>query len=386
MLVFASSCSTLGDGTDGEVPSPAAAPAAEAPTAVPAATATPGPTPVQIDLSALPAAGDQPTATPVPSVPVAPLTGLPTSDVTLFDRPALMVKIDNFPDARPQVGLNDADQVLEILVEGITRFAFVFHSTESDPVGPIRSGRSSDPNIAANYGQPLFAWSGGNTAVTSEIRSAQDDRKLYDIGAFVLTSVEYFRDNENGRFAPHNLFGRTPQLRAFDPGGLEPPSQMFTYRSSDDQLPADSYDLAGVHLTYTGGMEVDMVWDPEAQGYRRWQNGTPHVDAAGVQVAPPNVVILFTNYTASQADAISPQAITVGEGRALVLTGGRAVQGFWLRPDPYEAWSVVDADGGPIPLTPGQTWILLPKPGETAELDADAASGLLETVVEIPTP
>ena len=43
-----------------------------------------------------------------------PLTGLPLTDgQTVADRPALVVKIDNHPPARPQSGLNAADIVFE---------------------------------------------------------------------------------------------------------------------------------------------------------------------------------------------------------------------------------------------------------------------------------
>ena len=80
------------------------------------------------------------------------------------------------------------------------------------------------------------------------------------------------------------------------------------------------------------------MWDPELEGWARFQtdnlhgDGSPHVDAAGEQIAPENVVVLYTNYAASIADSRSPQAQTIGEGDALVLTGdGQAVAGRWSR-------------------------------------------------------
>lgn len=333
------------------------------PTEQPEPTATPSP---------------EPTATP--DIPKAPLTGLPVDDPELLERPALMVKIDNSEDARPQVGLNTADQVLEILVEGITRLAMVFHAGESNPVGPVRSGRSSDPNIAANYGQPLFAWSGGNPGVTAEIRAADAAGKLYDVGAFQIT--DYYRDNNIGkrRFAPHNYFTSSDVLWSHAPEELGPPPRLFGYQGDDYEAPVDAADSPGVHLAYTGGVTAEMVWDEDLGGYRRWQRGTPHVDENGVQVAPPNVVVLYTQYVASQADSISPQAVTVGDGRALVLTNGHAIPGFWERSNFQSPWDVIDADGEPIVLTPGQTWILLPKPGEVTELTAEIAADLLATV------
>ena len=41
-------------------------------------------------------------------VVVNPLTGLPNTDPTTLNRPALVVKIDNHPAARPQMGINQA--------------------------------------------------------------------------------------------------------------------------------------------------------------------------------------------------------------------------------------------------------------------------------------
>ena len=74
------------------------------------------------------------TTTTIP-VPVMPLNGLPIVDEAAALRPAIVVKIDNHPGARPQTGLNEADIVYEENVEKWTRFAAVFHST-GPPVGP----------------------------------------------------------------------------------------------------------------------------------------------------------------------------------------------------------------------------------------------------------
>src|SRR5687767_13618395 len=101
------------------------------------------------------------TAAPAPAPPadLAPLTGLPQPDPAKRGRVALVVKIDNAPKARPQIGINEADIIVEEMVEGgITRLASFFHSTDSDPVGPVRSARSSDIAIVGPLNHPLFAY------------------------------------------------------------------------------------------------------------------------------------------------------------------------------------------------------------------------------------
>ncbi|WP_395081651.1 DUF3048 domain-containing protein, partial [Ilumatobacter sp.] len=73
----------------------------------------------------------------------AALTGEPAgSDVS--NRSIIAAKIDNYPRARPQWGLDQADVVIEENVEGVTRFVALFHSQLPDRLGPVRSARTGD--------------------------------------------------------------------------------------------------------------------------------------------------------------------------------------------------------------------------------------------------
>ena len=89
-----------------------------------------------------------------------PFTGLPTSK-RLPQRRAMIVKVDNTPDAEPQVGLGSADLVIEELVEGgFTRLAAFFYSSLPETVGPVRSVRTSDVGFVLPANALLVA-SGG---------------------------------------------------------------------------------------------------------------------------------------------------------------------------------------------------------------------------------
>src|SRR5207237_6439864 len=115
-------------------------------------------------------------------------------------------KIDNEAPARPQAGLNQADVVFEEQVEGgDTRLAAVFQSADADPVGPVRSTRSTDIAIIAELNRPLYAFSGGNQVFLAQIRAAP----IIDVGADVQPGP-YLRTG--GHPAPHNLFNRTAIL------------------------------------------------------------------------------------------------------------------------------------------------------------------------------
>lgn len=324
-----------------------------------------------------PTTPDGSTVAPAPStsttvaVVLWPLTGLAGGEDPRATLPALAVKIDNHPNARPQSGLTQADVVYEEIVEGITRFFALFHSTISDPVGPIRSARTTDVGLLAPLNRPLFAWSGGNKGVVSALKQAN---VATDVGASTGNNFKlggYYRDA--GRRAPWNLYTNTTSLWGLTPDGAAAPPPLFGYRPAGVApavMPA-----AGVKLTMAS-TKVRWLWDAAGQAWVRAQDERPHTDVAGKVIAPQNVVVMFVPYRKSPADPKSPEAVTVGEGAAWVFTAGGVVQGRWSRPDPSKPATLLDSAGQPIALTPGRTWVELAREGGATVIPvgADPAS------------
>jgi hypothetical protein len=322
------------------------------------------------------------TTTTTAPLPEWPLTGLADAAAsTSGDHPAIVVKMDNSRDARPQTGINQADIVYELLVEGITRFALVFHSDLADPVGPVRSARSSDVDLVADLSKPLFAWSGGNAGVTAEIAAAARKGILID-SSHNIASGAYYRSND--RMAPHNLYLHLPQLLGMmAPSGQGAPSPIFTYLAKGAVF--GGVPVPGMSIDFGGGTVIDYVWDPMTRGWNRFQIDGAHsransatVDEKGIQVAPANVVILFTEYGVSPADSRSPMALTVGSGAAVVLGDGKIVAGRWSRPTADGPAVLTDSLGAPINLVRGRTWVELPRPDSPVfPIDQIGADALL---------
>ena len=281
-------------------------------------------------------------------------SGLPGDEIR---RPALAVKIDNVSVARPQEGINQADVVYEELVEaGLTRLIAVFQTTGARSVGPIRSARTSDPILLEGFDRPLFAYSGANRGTRGAVAASE----LTDVGYDAASSL-YWRSTS--RRAPHNLFSATDRLWGKSPDRDEIPTSPFAFRTVLDGLHPSAEPVAGVFVDF-GNAEIDYAWNGE--GWERTHNGDAHSDSDGVRVAPPNVVIQFTTYSTSSADSRSPEAETVGSGEAWVFTDGHVVRGRWERPDQSRPAALV-ANGRPIRLTPGRTWVALARAG-TAEI------------------
>ncbi len=309
------------------------------------------------------------TSTTVPATIRQPLTGEPLESVDdILLRPALVAKIDNNSLAVPnQSGLAVADIVFEEVVEGrTTRFAAVFHSQSADPLGPIRSGRTQDINMLTSFNEPLFVWSGGNAGVTRFI----NDSYLINMGQSRATG--YYRGP--GR-APHNLYTTTDNIWLQTPEGHPgPPPIHFQYLEADEEF--DGEPVAGVQAR-VGSERIEWTWNPEFDKFDRSQRGREHNDATYGRIRATNVIVVGVQYLPSVVDRNSPDAQTLGEGPAYVFSDGQVVEGIWKRENPFFPIEYFDADGDPIAINPGNTWI------ELADID-DVMAGAVEVVPAAP--
>jgi hypothetical protein len=232
-------------------------------------------------------------------------------------------------------------------------------------VGPVRSARTTDIAVFTPLNTPLYAWSGANADFAELIRNSQ----LIDVG-YDAQSDAYYRRNETGHVAPHNLYTSTPALFALAPPDAKPPNPLFTYRAAGEAVNASAVPVGSVNLVFGGGAgsaPVDWTWNASAGAFLRDQRGTPDVDENDVQVAAQNVVIELVSYHDTgyidPSGSPVPEGDLVGTGECWVLTNGMIVKGTWTKPTIDAITTYTDAAGAPIKLTPGKTWVELPPIG-----------------------
>lgn len=305
--------------------------------------------------SSAPTTSDQ-TSTTNASLPESPVTGLAVDDPALVDRRVLAVKIDNHPNAIPQSGINDADMVIELMVEGITRLLTIWHESDSDYLGPMRSGRPTDPTLLAAFNRPTFALSGAQAWVQGIIRS-------HDIPMIKELSPGTFRIS--GRSAPHNLYVDTFALReTADERGYpdEPPDRPLW---EFGPMPQTAGPASTVDIPFSGTTVV-WTWDEETGTWLRTAYGRAvnDRDQDGVEerIGVPVLVALYTEqYTASPSGSGKPvpASRTVGSGRAFVFADGKVVEGTWERESETEWFTLLDLDGETLEVPPGRVWVSL---------------------------
>jgi len=291
-----------------------------------------------------------------PPPPSCPLTGQPAPHGRVPDRPALAIKVENLPEARPQAGLDRADVVYEEPVEGgITRFIVVFQCHDAGRVGPVRSGRTTDPKVLVQFGRPVMGYAGGQAPVVRAI----DRAGVIDMNYNIAISA-YIRDDS--RAAPHNLYTSTRALWKAAKAKEGAPAPVFAY---DPELAGPSRKAHTVHLPFSPYSDVFWKWSRTQAAWLRSHGTVPHVLEDGSQVQAANVVVMQVQVRSGPiVDAAgnhSPEVDLTGSGKAYVFRDGRMIVGRWERSSLKDVTTFVTKAGAEIALAPGVTWVeLLP--------------------------
>lgn len=315
-----------------------------------------------------PTGGPGKTAPPDPVVPAAwPLTGV---EGEVVDRPAVSVKIENTPQARPQSGLEDADIVWENIVEyGVPRFAAMFHSTLPEEVGPIRSVRPADARIVSPVGG-LLAYSGGAPAVLRLLRDMPVQAMSEDDG-----DPGFYRLRSRPR--PHNVYGSLEVfLEEADGEHADPPDPQFAYAARPGGSTAEQHGspTERIRLALSSAARPSWTWDAGAGRWLRSEGSSPALSVDGDRLAAMNVVVIevvsFDSGFSAQTGAPVPDLRLEGEGDGLVATGGRSVQVTWSKDARDEPLVLTGPDGAEATLAPGNTWVeLVPLPAGSYSTD-----------------
>ncbi len=313
-----------------------------APKPKPVAKAAPTPTPT-------------PTPAPTPITVPDPLTGILT-DPASAAKPVIGVMIENlYPDARPQSGLGAAGIVYEALAEGgITRFLAIFQEPLPPTMGPVRSLRPYYLDWGLEHDIPV-AHAGGSQPALAEILPLG----MKDINALVYDGSYFFRTTD--RVAPHNLYTNAANLAALD--------QKLGYATAPDfkpwpwknDSPVQNPPHTDIHINFSyGAYNDEYKYDATTNTYARFMGGSPHIDRnTGKQIYVKNVIVQMVNASYStQADGKPETNLQiVGSGTCYVFEDGTVIQGTWSKANDHAQTVFNDANGNPIALNRGNTWV-----------------------------
>ena len=288
----------------------------------------------------------------------SPVNGLPMSPNS-NNSIVIGIKNDNNVMARPQSGPQNADAVFEVLVEGgMTRFINIFYQSDISYHGPIRSARPTDPTVLRPLGGVLVA-SGATGGLIPEIN---------DMGVPVITDrrPDYFRISS--RKAPHNLYADTQKLKstAVSKGykKVNTPQPLFPWGDPTfNNWQKNSF----LTLSFSGYTETTWTWNGstylrtyyDAYQNQKYDNVHYWSDENGNtgQISFDTVIALFCEPYVHPLQL--PSVKTVGEGRAILLHGGKMIDAKWKRGSNLDPFHIFDSNNNILYVPKGKVWISL---------------------------
>ena len=269
------------------------------------------------------------------------------------------IKNDNNVRARPQSGPQNADAVFEVLVEGgMTRLINIFYESDTSYHGPIRSARPTDPTVLRPLDGVLVA-SGATGGLIPEIK---------DMGVPVITDrrPEFFRISS--RNAPHNLYADTYKLKnlAISKGYKKTtnPQPLFPWGNPNLNSWQNS---KSIKLKFSSATTTTWTWNGSNyvrtyyDAYKGSSSANPHnwinQNGSSGQIAVPTVIALMCEPYMHPLQL--PSVKTVGEGRAIIMHGGKMLDAKWKRGSNLDPFHIVDSNGNTLYIPKGKPWISL---------------------------
>ena len=293
------------------------------------------------------------TTTTLPKGTQSPLNGLYVLDETSIERRVIAVKIDNHAEARPQSGVEQADAMIELMAEGVTRFIALSLQTDIDYLGPNRSVRPTDPTLVRPLNATLVI-SGGQDWIKSIVSS---------VGVPLNGEIPPASFRRSHRSAPHNLYVSTLLHRnlATRRGYSDEPMQQRWFEWGELQ---GTEFATEVTLNWTPGLVV--TWKYEEGRYVRYlgqntQNWTDEIRETIEPMAYDTLIVImaemFWQGASSGAGSAVPVMTTVGSGVAQVFSGGKVTTGTWQRRTNNDPFTLHTDSGEEMLVPPGQLWV-----------------------------
>jgi hypothetical protein len=354
------------------------------------AKATPPPSPAAgaTPSMSIPSPTPLPSAKPSPKPvvdtrPRWPLTGELLKDRDKAKHAAVAVKVPDNKREHPQRGIDQADIVF-VELEGYrdakgysgTRLVPVFHSRFPNAVEPVRSIRPVDIPLLS----PMNALIGNTGAA-----------------AWVINYVKHYREHLEGMLSYLNTKGTgsygTDPSRVYTLNGqtyydkatvchpkvlLEqtkrfrsgPPQLYFPYASSEQEVStARGKRGRSLKVPYQGDdYFMSYTYDKKSKRYRRGMPWGPHVLADGTRVSTDNVLVIKAKqhygkiFRGGGHDEPLHDIINA-TGTFYYFNRGRYVQGTWRKGKVEEPFRFTLANGTPLRMAPGQTFVELPDDG-----------------------
>lgn len=292
------------------------------------------------------------------------LTGLDTLSPAAIGKRPVAVMVNNVTPSLPQYGVEKADLIFELPVEGdLTRLMAVYGDmTEVPQVCSVRSCRYYYPILAVGFDAFYVHWGMDDTIGRDTINSLEidhlegmnndytlfgRDQSRIDAG-FSREHTAYF---DGTRFAQEIGEARTelkPEKRGF----------AFSFNGKNEMIRPDGDPCTQAVIDFGASSSV-FDYDASANTYKMSHNGEPQIDAnTNQQLSYTNVFILETDI--SVRDDVGRKNIDWQGGDDSVgyyISNGAVQKIHWSKPGEYDYLKFTDLEGNELKINRGKSYI-----------------------------
>ena len=272
------------------------------------------------------------------------------------DRP-IAVMIDNHSDAWPQVGLQKAYMIYEIIVEGgETRLMALFKGADVEKIGPVRSARHYFLDYAMEN-DAIYAHFGESPQAKSDIKKFS----IAEINGIAEDGTTFWRVKEKA--APHNALTSTAKL-------IES-AKNKKYRMTSDKKSVLNYvtdevnleegqGAVSVTIPHSDKQIVKYTYNEEKKVYERTARNRKQTDwTTGETLTTKNIIVTFCdNYTLSDTENKGRQGLkNIGTFDGYYITNGKAIKIKCIKNNRDEQTTYQDLAGNAINVNDGNTFV-----------------------------
>lgn len=323
------------------------------------------------------------TEMPLPEAGISALTGRAAENP---GRRPVAVMVSNDAAARPQWGIGTADLLIEANTGGEnTSLMAVFDSLEKAvKVGPVCQGRDLFLQLVMPVNAiPMYI---GSDIYTSNLVNWFTYQPLD--GVYIGVNA-YNLDGQRDLTAPQELSWYADNRliqSAMESYGQSVDGETPTFFYFDEVAAPAKGNGYRLDIGYGAQRTAQLVYDESEDSYFLKENDQDQLDGTleDGRVRCTNVILLMASSGFKDDGVTRDYDMTGGDG--LYLSGGGAVQVKWQKGEADQPLQLFDAEGQPLSVRPGRSYIGVWGGFEGQSLRLLDASGAEQTLPAAPAP
>ena len=266
----------------------------------------------------------------------------------------------------PQGGLNKAQVIYEIIVEGgATRLMPMFWGTDPTLIGPVRSSRHYFLDYSMEH-DAIYVHFGGSPMAYTDLKKLHindlDGVTGRDGGVF----WDLTKDRNNWQDSYTSMEKIKEQIKKLKYKTTTEKKLVFAYNKQGVE-PINGQQAAKVSIQYTKDYWCGFTYEPATKKYLRFRKDKTHMERTdNQQLTAKNIIIQNVSNNTIAGDKAGRQVLgDVGKGDGWFITCGKAIKIKWSKTSRDAQTKYMDESGTGIILNPGQTWVeILPLSGK----------------------